>query len=149
MLIASSGFVAMGIWIILEADNLTCWRAISPFFALLIGIAAILFFGLGIILGIKRLIKSEISLIIDPIGLNVNPKKLLTEFINWDEIIGFEEIKIQSSRFVIIEVNNPESWLEKDTNIIRKRLMQFNINNYNSPFNIASAGLNISSDEER
>ncbi len=95
-------------------------------------------------LGIKRLIKSEIALIIDTKGLNVNPKKSLTEYIKWSEINSFEEIKIQSTRIVIIGVKNPEYWLDKETSGFRRKLMQFNINNYNSPFNIASAGLDIS-----
>lgn len=86
-------------------------------------------------------------MIIDPIGLNVNPKKSLTEFIAWDEILGFGEIKIQSTRIVIIGVKNPESWLEKETSAIKKKLMQFNINNYNSPFSIAASGLAVGSNE--
>lgn len=147
LLIGSIVFVALGVWLLLEADNLTGWRAKNPIFASGIGIASILFFGLGIFVGIKRLIKSEIALIIDPIGLNVNPKKSVTEFIKWDKILGFEEIKIQSTRILIIGVKDPEYWLEKESSAIRKKMMQFNINNYNSPFNIAASGLDISSNE--
>lgn len=147
LLIASIAFVALGIWLLMEADNPTGWKARSPLFTLITGVASILFFGFGIFVGIKRLIKSEIALIIDPIGLNVNPKKSLVEFIKWDDILGFEEIKIQSTRIVIIGVKKPQYWLEKETNVIKKKLMQFNINNYNSPFNIAASGLDINSDE--
>lgn len=146
LLLASIAFVAIGFWLVIEADNLTGWRAKNPIFTRGIGIAGIVFFGLGIFVGIKRLIKSEIALIIDSEGLNVNPKKSLTEFLKWTDIKGFEEIKIQSTRIVIIGVKNPEYWLAKETNGFRRKLMQFNINNYNSPFNIASAGLDISSD---
>ena len=146
LLLASIAFVAIGFWLVIEADNLTGWRAKNPIFTRGIGIAGIVFFGLGIFVGIKRLIKSEIALIIDSEGLNVYPKKSLTEFLKWTDIKGFEEIKIQSTRIVIIGVKNPEYWLAKETNGFRRKLMQFNINNYNSPFNIASAGLDISSD---
>lgn len=147
LLIGSIVFVALGVWLLLEADNLTGWRARSPMFTRGIGIASILFFGLGIFVGIRRLIKSEIALIIDPLGLNVNPRKSLTEFIKWDEILGFEEIKIQSTRIVIIGVEKPEVWVEKEPSAFRKKMMQFNVNNYGSPFNIAAAGLDISPDE--
>jgi hypothetical protein len=147
MLLGSIAFVALGIWLVVEADNLTSWRARNPIFTRGIGIASILFFGLGIFVGIKRLIKSEIALIITSEGLNVNPKKSMTEFIKWSDVEGFEEIKIQSTRIVIIGVKNPEYWLNKETSAFRKKLMQFNISNYNSPFNIAAAGLDISSKE--
>lgn len=146
-LIGSIAFVVLGFWLLLEADNLTGWRANNPNFTRVIGIASILFFGLGVFVGIKRLIKSEVTLIIDIKGINVNPKKSLNEFINWSDINGFEEIKIQSTRFVIIGVKNPEYWLDKETSGFRRKLMQFNISHYNSPFNIASSGLAISSDK--
>ena len=110
LLIGSIAFVVLGFWLLLEADNLTGWRPKSPIFTRGIGIASILFFGLGIFIGIKILIKPEIALIINTKGLNVNPKKSLTEFIKWSEINGFEEIKIQSTRIVIIGVKNPEYW---------------------------------------
>jgi len=54
-------------------------------------------------------------LIIDSAGLNINPKKSLTEFIPWEEIFGFEEIKIYSTKIIMIKVMNPNSWLEKET----------------------------------
>ena len=147
LLIGSIAFVTIGIWLLLEADNLTGWRARSPILTRGIGIASIIFFGFGIFVGIKRLIKSEIALIIDSKGLNVNPKKSLNDFIKWTEIKNFEEIKIQSTRIVIIGVKNPEHWLDKETSGFRRKLMQFNINNYNSPFNIAASGLDISADK--
>jgi hypothetical protein len=73
MLLGSIAFVAIGIWLFIEADNLTGWRAGNPLFTRGIGIASILLFGFGIFVGVKRVIKSEIALIIDSQGLNVNP----------------------------------------------------------------------------
>lgn len=134
LLISSIAFVALGLWLFLAEKKL-------------VGIGSILFFGLGIFVAIKRLIQSEIALIITTEGLNINPKNSLTEFIKWRDVKGFEEITIQRTRIVIIGVKNPEYWLEKETSKFRKRLMQFNITNYNSPFNIAAAGLDISSNE--
>ncbi|HOW29982.1 MAG TPA: STM3941 family protein [Bacteroidales bacterium] len=147
LLIGSFAFVVVGFWFLLEADNLTGWRVESPVYMRVIGIASILFFGLGTFLSIKRLIKSELSIIISPVGLNLNPEKSRDEFIQWSDITGFKEIKIHSTRIIIIGVNNPEYWLNNETGIVKKKLMQFNFNNYGSPFNIAAAGLDISSDE--
>lgn len=131
----------------MEADNLTGWRARNPLFTKGVGFVSILFFGLGIFISFKRLIKPEIALIIGSNGLNVNPKKSTTEFIKWEEIIGFEEVKIRSTKILIIDVKNPEYWLEKEKNAFKKKLMQFNITKHKSPFNIAASGLNISTNE--
>ncbi|GAA4272175.1 STM3941 family protein [Aquimarina gracilis] len=147
LLIGSIVFVVLGIWFVIEADNLTEWRIKSPILIRGIGIVAILFFGLGIFAGIKRIIKSEIALIIAAEGISVNPKKSPVEFIKWEDVLGFEEIKIHSTKILIIQVKDPQYWLDKESNTFRKKIMQFNVNNYNSPFNIAANGLDISSKE--
>ena len=144
ILIGSIIFVVGGILFVANPERFLTLRMQNPYIIIIVGIASVLFFGLGIFVGIKRVIKSEIALIIDNKGLNVNPKKSLTEFIEWENILGFQEIKIQSQRILIIVVKNPEKWIEKETNTFRKKLMRFNQNNYNSPFNIAAAGLDIS-----
>ncbi len=147
LLIGSLLFVALGIWLLLEADNLTGWRANYPIFTRGIGLVSILFFGLGVCISSKRLFKSELALIISSEGINVTPKKSLSDFIKWEDIEKFEEIKIQSTRIVIIVVKNPQYWLDKETSAFRRKLMQFNLNNYNSPFNISATGLDISLDK--
>ncbi|MGH1519864.1 STM3941 family protein [Chryseobacterium sp. JK1] len=147
LLIGSIVFVVLGFWLLLDAESFISWRARNPIFIQGVGIVSILFFGLGLFIGIKRLIKSELILIIDPKGLNINPRKSATEFVKWSEINGFEEIKIQRTRIVIVGVKNPKYWLNKETNGFKRKLMQFNINSYNSPFNIAASGLDITSDK--
>ena len=106
-----------------------------------IGVASILFFFFFSFIALKRVIKSVIALIIAPEGLNVNPKKSLTDYIKWSELSGFDEISIQSTRIIIIGVKDSDYWLEKETNGFKRKLMQFNIKNYNSPFNISATGL--------
>ncbi len=147
ILLGSIVFVTIGVLSVMNPERFITILFPNPDIIRIIGIASILFFGLGIFVGIKRLIKSEIALIIDPKGLIVNPKKSLTEFIEWKNILGFIEIKIQSQKIIIISVKNPEYWIEKETSTIRKKLMRFNLNNYDSPFNIAAAGLDIGYDE--
>jgi hypothetical protein len=147
ILLGSVVFVTLGIFSTINPERFVTILFRHPELIRLIGIASILFFGFGIFVGIKRLIKSEIALIIDAKGLNINPKKSLTEFIEWKDILGFKELKIQSQRIIIIGVKNPEHWIEKETSAIRKKLMRFNLNNYDSPFNITAAGLDISFDE--
>ena len=76
-------------------------------------------------------------------GINVNPKKSQTEFIEWKNIKGFSELKIQSQKLVIIDVDNSEYWIENEENGIRKRLMKFNVSNYGSPFNLSANSMQM------
>ncbi|PBJ11127.1 STM3941 family protein [Flavobacterium sp. ACN6] len=142
LLIGSLLFIIGGIWMFKDAENLASYRG-SPIFLKGIGIISVLFFGLGAYLSIKQLVKNKLFLIIDKNGINVNPKKNSTEFINWKNIEGFFELKIQSQKMVLIKVNNPDYWIEIETNQIRKKLIQFNLNNYGSPFCLSAVSMQI------
>ncbi|MFQ3175000.1 MAG: hypothetical protein ACI8W0_002131, partial [Flavobacterium sp.] len=96
MLIASLIFVIGGIYMFMDAENFTSYRARSPIFTRGVGIMSVLFFGLGIYVSIRQLITNQLILIIDKTGINVSPKKSPSERIEWKSIKGFSEIKIQS-----------------------------------------------------
>lgn len=134
LLIASLLFIVGGIYMFMNAENFTDYRLSNPLLIKSIGITSSFFFGLGIYVSIKRLLANQLILIIDRNGINVNPKKSLTEYIEWKNINEFSELKTQSQKFVIIDVNNSDYWIEKEENIIRKKLINFNVNNYGSPF---------------
>ena len=143
LLIASLIFVVGGIYMFMTVEYSTGFRAKFPLFYKAIGIANVLFFGLGIYVSIRQLLTNQLILIIDKKGVNVNPKKSLTEFIEWKNINGFSELKIQSQKFVIIDVDNSQYWIEKEDNVIREKLMKFNVNNYGSPFNLSANSMQM------
>jgi hypothetical protein len=143
MLIASLIFVIGGIYIFMNAENFTGYRARSPIFTKGIGIMSVLFFGLTTYVSIRQLITNQLMLIIDKTGINVSPKKSLSERIEWKNIEGFSEIKIQSAKIIIIDVNNSDYWIEKEKNIIRQKLMKFNVKNYGSPFNLSANSMQM------
>ena len=147
LLIASLLFVVGGIFMLVNTEIFTGYRDRSPIFIKGIGIASILFFSLGIYVSIKQLLKNQLLLIIDKNGINVNPRKSLTESIDWKYIDGFSELKIQSTRIVIINVNNSDYWIDNEQNTLRKKLMKFNINNYGSPFNLSANSMEMNYNE--
>lgn len=140
LFIGSLIFVILGIYLFINAENMTGYRARNPLFIKIAGIASILFFGLGIYVSIKQLLKNKLMLIIDEKGINVNPKK--DEYIKWNDIEGFAELKINSAKIIIIQINNPEEYIAKEVNKLRKKLMKYNLENYGSPFNISVATMN-------
>ena len=143
LLIASLLFVIGGIWMFLNAENLIGFRSRSPIFLKGIGIISVLFFGIGIYVSIKQLVQDQLLLVIDKEGINVNPRKSTSKIIEWKNIDGFSELKIQSQKLVIIQVNNPDYWIEDENNRIRKKLMTFNLNNYGSPFNLSANSMQM------
>lgn len=143
LLIGSTLFVIGGAYLFMNAENSHDSRIKNAFIIQGIAISIILFCGLGIYVSIRPLIKDRLILVIDKIGLNVNPNKLSSERIEWKNIEGFSELKIQSSKFVIIDVNNSDYWIEREENMLKKKLMKFNLNNYGSPFNLSANSMQI------
>jgi len=144
LLIASLIFVIGGIYMFIDAEYPTPYRSRSPIFIKGIGILSVLFFGLGIYVSIRQLISDQLILIIDKFGLNVNPKGPIIETIEWKNIEGFSEIKIQSTKIVIININNSNYWIDKEGKKIKKMLLKFNVKNYGSPFNLSANSMQIS-----
>ena len=143
LLIASLFFVIAGIYMLMNAENMSSFRLRNPLLIRAVGIASILFFSLGIYVAIKQLLANQLILKIDKKGIIVNPKKSLTEYIEWKNINSFSELKILSQKFVIIIVDNSEYWIEKEENRLRKKQMKFNANEYGSPFNLSANSMQI------
>ncbi|MCD0476001.1 hypothetical protein LPB87_16510 [Flavobacterium sp. EDS] len=144
LLIGSLLFVVGGIYMFMNAENFTDYKLSNPLLIRSIGIASVLFFGLGIYVSIKRLLANQLMLIINRNGVNVNPEKSLTEYIKWKNINGFSEFKTQNQKFVIIDVNNSDYWIKKEESTIRKKLIKFNANNYGSPFILSANSMQMS-----
>lgn len=140
LLIISLIYVILGVYLFLNAENMTSYRARNPLFIKIAGIVSVLFFSLGVFVSIKQLFKNKLMLIIDNNGINVNPKK--NEYIKWSDIEGFEELKINSVKIIIIQISNAEEYIKKENNKLRKKLMRFNLENYGSPYNISVATMN-------
>ncbi|WP_237732323.1 STM3941 family protein [Flavobacterium sp. UGB4466] len=92
---------------------------------------------------IKQLVKNRLLILIDENGINVNPKKTPTQNIEWNNVEAFSELKIQSQKMVVIEVNNPEYWIKNENNAIKRKLIEYNFNNYGSPFVISAGSMQI------
>jgi len=147
LLIGSLFFVVMGIYMFINAETFTSYKARSLIFVKGLGIVSVLFFGLGIFVSINQLIKNQLILIIDKKGLNVTPNKSLDDRIEWKYIAGFSELKIHNQKFIIIDVINADFWIEKEDNGIRKKIMKLNVNNYGSPFNLSTNSMQINHTE--
>ncbi|KAA3440746.1 STM3941 family protein [Rufibacter hautae] len=140
-------FVVLGVWLFLNAENLTGWAGRNPLIPKGVGLAAVVFFGGCAVVATKRVLKTELAYIIDPTGLRFYPTRSNPLVLTWKDILGFEEVSIQGQQFFIIQVADPNFWVEQETRFFRRKMMQFNVSNYGSPFNTAAAGLDISHEE--
>jgi len=148
ILIASIGFVVFGIWFIYDPQNFVSDYNIryrmfnNPELIRIIGIITTVFFGIGVVYGIKKLFDKKVALIIDSNGITDNSNASSIGLIEWNDISGIRTIKVMSTKFLLIDISNPEKYIEKAKNRIQARLMKANMNMYETPLSITSNTLN-------
>tara|TARA_Y100000385_G_C12798223_1_gene510644 strand:- start:83 stop:646 length:564 start_codon:yes stop_codon:yes gene_type:complete len=150
LLLASIGFISGGIWMVINPEN--AGRYFNPitkrFFYLnsesiqVIGIVGILFFGAAVIYGIKKLFDKKIGLILDSNGITDNSNASSIGLIEWNDILDIRTKQVMSTKFLLIDIVNPEKYIGKAKNGIQSRLMKANMNMYETPLSITSNTLN-------
>jgi len=136
MLIGSLLFVTGGIFFVMHPESFDG----EPLITRMIGILCILFFGFAAIVFVRYLISNRLLLEITDQGLHIGD--IHKTFIEWQDISGFKEIAIYSTPIIIILIKNSKAVIDDEPNMIKKKMMQFNMN-YGSPYNLSSGNMAI------
>lgn len=153
LLIASIGFVVFGIWFVYDPQNFVSDYIIryrmfnNPEMIRIIGIMATVFFGTGVFYGIKKLLDKKVGLIIDSNGITDNSNASSIGLIEWNDISDIRTEQVMSTKFLLIDIVNPEKYIGKAKNGIQARLMKANMNMYETPLSITSNTLNYDFEE--
>lgn len=107
----------------------------GKFFYIIIGIIALLFFGLCFAYIIKRIINPKPILIIEKNGVVDSSTAISIGFISFDDIEGFDITRLFSSKFISIYVNDLEKFTDKLSQK-KKTWLQINKPFGKSPINI-------------
>ncbi len=152
LLIFSIIFLTAGLWMIISDPQTS-----NPFFnnPIIKGFAAYggaLLGLLGIYFLSRKLIDKKPGLIIDDQGIIDNTTIFKFGLIPWRDISGIYERSIQVSvaskqSFITIALKNPDEYISRETNAIKRKLIQANANSYGSPVHISTNGLKMKSGE--
>ncbi|MDR6845611.1 STM3941 family protein [Flavobacterium granuli] len=110
----------------------------NVFFIKIIGLIGFLLLGWATLVLIFKAYENKISLTVDDFGILDNSNLVKTGLIEWKDI---EEIKI-NNRLILIDVNNPEKYIEKAESKFQAFLIKSNIKIYGTPITISSSLLN-------
>ncbi len=140
LLLASIAFVAGGIWITINPEIFipNIFRITNPQIIRFGGIAGILFFGAGSIYGIKKLFDKKVGLIIDSNGITDNSNASSIGLIEWNDIFEIRIKQVMSTKFLLIDIVNPEKYIGKAKNGFQAKLMKANMRMYETPLSITS-----------
>ncbi|WP_435138264.1 STM3941 family protein [Formosa sp. A9] len=119
------------------------YRPKSPELIEIIGITAVLFFGVCAIFGLKKLFDKKTGLKINADGITDYLSATSIGLIKWSDIVGIGTAQVHSQKFVIVEVSNPEYYINLNKSRIGKMAMQSNYNSLGSPISISTISLKI------
>jgi hypothetical protein len=136
ILLGAIAFVVAGIWFVIMPP-----QGYNPIFIRLVGIAAILFFGFGIITAIRMILDKKAGLVIDSTGITDNASGISAGHIAWKNVVEIKSIKIKNQNILMIIVNNPAEYINRQQNPISRQMAEMNNKIYGSPISISSVAL--------
>ncbi len=119
----------------------------NPQVYVVFGIIAVLFFGAACTLGIKKLFDKTTGLIINSKGIVDNTNASSIGLIEWSDIIEIRKAQVQSTKFLLLIVRNPEVYIQKAKNGLQAKMMRMNMKIYETPITIVSGTLKIKFEE--
>ena len=147
MLIGAFAFIAIGFWFVISPPTISNSYWGNPTKIAIAGYASIVFFGLCAFVLIKKLPDNKPGLIIDQTGLTDNSSGVSAGQILWTDIENISVIEIHSQKLIMLQVTNPQDYIDKQTSSFKRKMMQLNYKMYGTPLSITSNGLTISFDE--
>lgn len=144
LLIVAVAFVIFGCLGAVKPEDFVSPIFRNPEVIRISGIAAICFFGVGIVFIARKLFDNKPGLIIDQKGITDNSNATSIGLIEWGDITGIEKIQILSSKILILHTDKPDKYIDRAKNVISKQAMKANHKRYHSPLSIISNSLQMS-----
>jgi hypothetical protein len=147
MLLGALIFVAIGFWFVIAPPEISnsYWGDHTKI--KIVGCLSILFFGLCAFVLIKKLPDRKPGLIIDQNGLTDNSGGNSAGEILWTDIKDLSVIEIHRQKIILLDVINPKDYIDRQTSVFKRKMMQMNYKMYGTPLSITSNGLKVSFDD--
>jgi hypothetical protein len=141
-------FVILGLWFIKQPENFTRTSfKPSPMLITTIGYASVIFFGICGMFIFRKLFDTKAGIILDGKGIHDNSSGVSTGFIPWSDISNISTIEVSRQKLIMIEVNNPDDYINRQTNFIAKKAAAINHKMYGSPIAITATSLKYGFDD--
>tara|TARA_R110002050_G_scaffold179449_1_gene312831 strand:- start:1876 stop:2427 length:552 start_codon:yes stop_codon:yes gene_type:complete len=136
-------FVSLALWLAIDPENfkVSVFRYRSAELIRLVGIIGVTFFGICSFFIFKKIFDKKNGLIIDENGITDNSNATSIGLVKWTDITGIRVLEVVNQKFVMLDVSNPEHYIELKKNRIGKMAMKANYNKYGSPISITANSL--------
>jgi hypothetical protein len=134
-------FVGLGLWMLTNPPKSNHWLFGNPTLIFIIGLASVIFFGLVAVTMFRKFSDKKPGLTISKQGITDNSSGVSAGLIPWADIQEIKISQVMSQKFLMFIVNNPQDYLDKVTNPLRRNAMKMNYKRYGSPISISSNAL--------
>lgn len=87
------------------------------------------------------------GVILDENGIYDNSGGLSVGLIDWTDVQDIREIEVSSQKIMMIDVSQPEKYIQRAGSKLAKMTMGINSRSYGSPISISANSLRISNDD--
>lgn len=140
-LMGSLVFIAVSIWLLTIRHSMAWPKSLRVLIICIVGVG---FFGLCAVLIIKNLFDARPGLVIDAEGVIDNTNFTNAGLISWADITGIAEWRYNGQKMVVLVLRDPQCYLYRVPNALRRKGLLFNLNNCGSPVVISANSLKIS-----
>lgn len=140
-------FVVLGLAFIIAPQKFFDFSLIVRIFAFIVGLISIIFFGFILIVGLQNLFENKSGLTINEDGVIDDFSGYSIGLISWNDILEIKTIKVSSQKFLILIVKNPQDYINKQTNKIKRKFLEINYKKYDSPITFSANSLLTSFNE--
>lgn len=140
-------FVGLGLWFLINPPKSNHWLFGNPTFIFIVGIASLMFFGLAAVIIFRKFSDKKPGLIINKQGITDNSSGVSAGLIPWTDIQEIRISQVMNQKFLMLIVRNPEFYIEKVTNPLKRNAMKLNYKSYGSPISISANALQTNFDD--
>lgn len=145
LVFGSCVFAAVGLWMFqMDSAEIAAQRRFnSPAFVHGIGAIALAFAVVCAGFGVIKFFDKRPGFVLSASGIHDNSSAVAAGYIPWSEIVGFNVVKIQKQKTLIVMVVDAEKYIENG-GWIRRKINRMNFHLVGSPIAISSNSLQIS-----
>ena len=145
LIVGSIAFVAIGFWMF-NLPDAEIRPDHDPLFVHGIALLCMIFFGLCGLYAIRKLFDKRPGIRFTKEGIIDHSSGVAMGLIPWSDITGFKVHKMHSTRFLVVQLADPQKYVAKGS-IVRQKVNQASMSMCGSPVTLNSNSLEISFDE--
>ena len=140
-------FVGLGLWFLINPPKSNHWLFGNPTVIFVAGLASVIFFGLIAVIIFRKFSDKKPGLTISRQGITDNSSGVSAGLIPWTDIQEIKISQVMNQKFLMLIVRNPQDYLDKVTNLLKRNAMKMNYKMYGSPISISSNALQTNFDD--